>query len=127
MKRFLAIAVIWLGCTVAWMILGGTLNLRTDSLSGNLSNEVNALWGPPGQQAPPLATYEETQLTEEVTVEQKPEGNSKKIVQHQKKIDVPLTLDSSNVHAQLTLDQKRKYRRAGLWAEQRSARILRIG
>ena len=108
MKRFLAIAVIWLGCTVAWLILGGTLNLRTDSLSGNLGNEVNALWGPPGQQAPPLATYEETQLTEEVTVEQKPEGNSKKIVQHQKKVDVPLLLNSSNVYAKLTLDQKRK-------------------
>ena len=83
MKRFLAIAVIWLGCTVAWMILGGTLNLRTDSLSGSLNNEVNALWGPPGQQAPPLAVYQKTVLTEEVTVEQKPEGNSKKIVQHE--------------------------------------------
>ena len=108
MKRFLAIAVIWLGCTVAWMILGGTLNLRTDSLSGSLSNEVNALWGPPGQQAPPLAKYQKTELTEEVTVEQKPEGNSKKIVQHETKVDVPLMLDSSNVHAKLTLEQQRK-------------------
>ncbi len=43
-KRFLAIAVIWLGCTVAWMILGGTLNLRSNSFSGSLNNEVNALW-----------------------------------------------------------------------------------
>ena len=108
MKRFLAIAVIWLGCTVAWMILGGTLNLRTSSLSGSLSSEVNALWGPPGQQAPPLAKYQKTVLTEEVTVEQKPEGNSKKIVQHETKVDVPLTLDSSNVHAKLTLEQQRK-------------------
>ncbi|HYP75719.1 MAG TPA: inner membrane CreD family protein [Polyangiaceae bacterium] len=108
MKRFLAIAVIWLGCTVAWMILGGTLNLRTDSLSGSLNNEVNALWGPPGQQAPPLAMYQKTVLTEEVTVEQKPEGNSKKIVQHETKVDVPLTLDSSNVQAKLELEQQRK-------------------
>jgi len=107
-KRFLAIAVIWLGCTVAWMILGGTLNLRTNSLSGSLNNEVNALWGPPGQQAPPLAKYQKTEVTEEVTVEQKPEGNSKKIVQHETKVDVPLTLDSSNVSAKLTLEQQRK-------------------
>jgi inner membrane protein involved in colicin E2 resistance len=107
-KRLLAIAVIWLGCTVAWLILGGTLNLRTDSLSGSLNNEVNALWGPPGQQAPPLAKYQKTELSEEVTVEQKPEGNSKKIVQHETKVDVPLTLDSSNVLAKLTLEQQRK-------------------
>jgi inner membrane protein involved in colicin E2 resistance len=107
-KRFLAIAVIWLGCTVAWMILGGTLNLRTNSTSGSLSNEVNALWGPPGQQAPPLAKYQKTVLTEEVTVEQKAEGSTKKIVQHETKVDVPLTLDSSKVHAKLTLEQQRK-------------------
>jgi len=107
-KRFLAIAVIWLGCTLAWMILGGTLNLRSDSFSGNLNNEVNALWGPPGRQAPPLAKYQKTELTEDVTVEQKPEGNSKKIVQHETKVDVPLALDSSNVHAKLTLEQQRK-------------------
>jgi len=107
-KRFLAIAVIWLGCTVAWLILGGTLNVRTDALSGSLGNEVNALWGPPGRQAPPLAQYQKTELTEEVTLEQKPEGNSKKIVQHETKVDVPLTLDSSNVHARLTLEQQRK-------------------
>jgi len=107
-KRFFAIAVIWLGCAIAWMILGGTLKVRTDSLSGSLNNEVNALWGPPGQQAPPLAKYQKTEITEEVTVEQKPEGNSKKIIQHQTKVDVPLTLDSSNVHAKLTLEQQRK-------------------
>jgi len=107
-KRFLAIAVIWLGCAVAWMILGGTLNLRSNAFSGNLNNEVNALWGPPGKQAPPLAKYQRLELSEEVTVEQKPEGNSKKIVRHETKVDVPLTLDSSNVHAQLTLEQKRK-------------------
>jgi len=107
-KRFLAIAVIWLGCALAWMILGGTLNLRSNTFSGNLNNEVNALWGPPGQQAPPLAKYQKLELSEEVTVEQKPEGTSKKIVQHETKVDVPLTLDSSNVHAKLTLDQQRK-------------------
>lgn len=108
MKRFLAIVVIWLGCTVAWMILGSTLNLRTSSLSGSLGNEVNALWGPPGRQAPPLAKYQRTELTEEVTVEQKPEGNSKKIVQHATKVNVPLTLDSSNVRAKLALEQQQK-------------------
>ena len=108
MKRFLAIAVIWMGCTVAWLILGGTLNLRTDSLSGSLNNQVNALWGPPGRQAPPVAVYQRIDQTEEVTVEQRPEGNVKRIVQHETRVDVPLLLDASNVHARLTLEQQRK-------------------
>ena len=108
MKRFLAIAVIWLGCAVAWLILGGTLRLRTDSLSGSLNNEVNALWGPPGRQAPPLASYQRIDTSEEVTVEQRPEGNVRKVVQHETKVDVPLTLDASDVHATLNLQQQRK-------------------
>src|SRR3954470_17014832 len=90
------------------MILGGTLNLRTNSLSGSLGTEVNALWGPPGRQAPPLAQYQRSELTEEVTVEQKSEGNTRKVVQHETKVDVPLTLESSNVHAKLTLEQRQK-------------------
>ncbi|MET0793121.1 MAG: inner membrane CreD family protein [Polyangiaceae bacterium] len=108
MKRFLAIAVIWLGCAVAWMILGGTLNVRTDSVSGSLNNEVNALWGPPGRQAPPSANYSRVETSEEVTVEQRPEGNVRKVVQHETKVDVPLTLDASDVHATLSLQQQRK-------------------
>jgi inner membrane protein involved in colicin E2 resistance len=108
LKRFLTIAVIWLGCTVAWMILGGTLHLRTSSLSGSLNNEVNALWGPPGRQAPPLANYQRIETTEEVTVEQRPEGNVRKVVQHETKVDVPLALDASDVHATLNLEQQRK-------------------
>lgn len=108
MKRFLAIAVIWLGCTAAWLILSGTLKVRTDSLSGSLNNEVNALWGPPGRQAPPLAQYQRVDTSEEVTVEQRPEGNVRKVVQHETKVEVPLMLDASDVQATLTLQQQRK-------------------
>ena len=50
MKRLLAIAFVWLGCAVAWMILGSTLVARTDSVSNALDSEVHALWGPPARQ-----------------------------------------------------------------------------
>ncbi|HWZ87924.1 MAG TPA: inner membrane CreD family protein [Polyangiaceae bacterium] len=108
MKRFLAIAVIWLGCAMAWMILGSTLHLRTDSLSGSLTDEVYALWGPPGRQAPPHASYQKQELTEEVVIEQTASGSSKKTVQHEVKVDVPVALDASDVHASLELEQRRK-------------------
>ena len=108
MKRFLAIAVIWLGCTAAWLILSGTLRARTDSMSGSSNEEVNAPWGPPGRQAPPRAQYQRVDTSEEVTIEQRPEGNVRKVVQHETKVDVPLTLDDSDVHATLNLLQQRK-------------------
>ena len=66
------------------------------------------MWGPPGRQAPPLARYQRIETSEDVTVEQRPEGNVRKVVQHETKVDVPLTLDSSNVHATLSLKQRQK-------------------
>jgi hypothetical protein len=108
LKRFLAIAVIWLGCLAAWMILGSTLHVRSDSLTGSLRDGVHTLWGPPGRQAPPLATYKKKEIKEEVVIEQKTEGTSKKTVQHETWVDVPIALDASTVDVKLELQQQRK-------------------
>ncbi|HEX7451421.1 MAG TPA: inner membrane CreD family protein [Polyangiaceae bacterium] len=108
MKRLFAIAVIWLGCTVAWLILGGAVHLRTDSLSGSLTDEVYALWGPPGRQAPPLGTYQKIEKSEEKVVEQTSAGSVTRTVVHETKVDVPVALDASNVHVKLALEQQRK-------------------
>ena len=108
MKRFVAIAVIWLGCLAAWMILGATLHLRTDSLTGSLTGDVYTLWGPPGRQAPPSASYKQTVTSEEVVIERGPTGETRKAVQHQNQVDVSLALDASNVNVKLKLEQQRK-------------------
>ena len=108
MKRFLAIAVIWLGCLAAWMILGSTLHFRTDSLTGSLTDGVYDLWGPPGRQAPPVASYSRTDITEEVVIEKGPAGELKKTIQHAAKVDIPIALDASDVHVKLALEQQRK-------------------
>ena len=42
MNRLFAIARIWLGCTVAWLILGTTLNVRTNDISSSLADKVYA-------------------------------------------------------------------------------------
>lgn len=108
MKRFLAIAVIWFGCLAAWMILGSTLHVRSDSLTGSLRDGVHTLWGPPGRQAPPLATYKKKEIKEEIVIEQKTEGTSKRTVQHETWVDVPIALDASKVDVKLDLQQQRK-------------------
>lgn len=54
MKRFLAVGFIWGGCAVAWMLLGATLEWRTNE-SGSLRYGVESLWGPSGVQESPYA------------------------------------------------------------------------
>lgn len=55
MKRLLIIGIIWFGCALAWMILGGAVVARSGEASGELTEEVHKLWGPPMQQQPPRA------------------------------------------------------------------------
>ena len=44
--RFFLILVIFAGASVAWLVLGGTIEYRTASLSRSSSAEVDSLWGP---------------------------------------------------------------------------------
>ncbi|HOF17989.1 MAG TPA: inner membrane CreD family protein [Phycisphaerae bacterium] len=44
--RLFAVIFIFCAVSVAWMILGGTMEYRTAELKDDLSAEVNALWGP---------------------------------------------------------------------------------
>jgi hypothetical protein len=55
MRRFLAIGLVWVGCCLAWMILGTTLLERSGRMSRSLGGEVSELWGPPIEQRPPEA------------------------------------------------------------------------
>ncbi len=57
LRRFMAIGVVWLGCALAWMVLGTTVVERSGERGGYLSDEVHALWGPPMVQRPLRATY----------------------------------------------------------------------
>lgn len=55
MRRLISIGLVWLGCCMAWMILGSTLLVRSGETSSRLGDDVFALWGPPMRQLPPHA------------------------------------------------------------------------
>ncbi len=57
MRRLVAIALIWFGCTAAWLILGSTLVVRSGEVTRGLENEVHQLWGPPIEQRPPEGRF----------------------------------------------------------------------
>jgi len=55
MSRLLIIGFIWLGCTLAWSILGSSLTIRSADTSSARGEEVYGLWGGPLYQEPPQA------------------------------------------------------------------------
>lgn len=110
MKRLLAIGFVWLGCGLAWAILGTTLGVRSGEVSGSLLPEVHALWGPPLQQAPPGGTGTETHR--EVQIETHFDEKQKRYYDVKRELDVttevPLVLASSRVEARLALEHRQK-------------------
>jgi inner membrane protein involved in colicin E2 resistance len=104
LKRILAIIAIFVCTCVAWMILGTSIYLRTESAGSELSSRVASTWGTAQEQHPPVASYA-TKVTKTVETEE----NGKKIKKtetHDVINAVPL--DSSQIVADLHIDYRQK-------------------
>ena len=65
MSRLVAIGAIWVGCALAWTILGASIADRSAETTGARGEEVHGLWGAPLRQAAPTGTYVEASTREE--------------------------------------------------------------
>lgn len=109
MAKLLAIAFIWIGCTFAWVILGSTLVSRTNDVGNSLDTEVHALFGPPGRQAPPVASYEVKETVKEtVTTNQNGTVPIQQVVEREKVTEQPLSLDGSLIDVEFELQHRKK-------------------
>ena len=109
MKRLVAIGFIWLGCAIAWMILGSTLLVRTGETSSSLMTEVWGLWGPPMQQAPPSATFSETRKKRERVTTTDAQGRAfEQEVVRDEQVETEIALDQSDVAVHLALAHRQK-------------------
>jgi inner membrane protein involved in colicin E2 resistance len=73
-RRLLAIAVIFLGCTLSWLALGSSLVVRTGEFDAQLGQEVALLWGGPHVQVAPEAAIARPREASETVVEKNPTG-----------------------------------------------------
>jgi hypothetical protein len=109
MKNLLAIGLIWLGCALAWVILGSTLLVRSGEMSSALTDEVHRLWGPPLQQPPPRVLYVEMQKRKELVTTHDAAGRpSTHEVEKQVSVEVDVPLQSTDASARLSLEHRRK-------------------
>jgi inner membrane protein involved in colicin E2 resistance len=103
-KRIVAIVFIYVCTTVAWVILGGSVAVRTETQDGKLKRSVGQLWGTVQKQQAPEAYYETVQRR---TVETAQANRiTTEVVEEKTSHDLPL--DSSKIDANLKLDYRRK-------------------
>jgi hypothetical protein len=108
-KRLFGITIVWLGCGLAWVVLGSTLVARTGEADGSLSPEVHQLWGPPLEQAQPSASYPVTRTTRTTRTVTDAQGNtSLETTDQPETIDVPVPLVASDLAVDLDLEHRRR-------------------
>jgi len=102
--RIAAITLIFVLTSIAWVILGATIDYRTHDSDTRLTPGVGSTWGMPHEQRPPSASYEKPQLVRVETQE-----NSKTVVRMEtRNVPVAIPLERSRAHVNLALDYRQK-------------------
>ena len=103
-KRIAAITGIFVCSCVAWMILGTSIFLRSDSAGSVLSGRVASTWGTAQEQHPPAVSY---WVQEPTTIEVQENGQK---VKKTELVNVPrpVALDASQVVADFHIDYRQK-------------------
>ena len=90
--------------SVAWLILGATIDHRTFQYDEKLRSGVASIWGTPQEQVPPSACYDRI---DQRTVETETDGH--KVTKTATTVtSVPLALEASRVKAGLSLEYRQK-------------------
>jgi hypothetical protein len=104
MTRLAAICFIYICTAIAWLILGATLDHRTNTADGTLRGKVATTWGSPQEQHPPSAFWTTDEPQTIVTVENGQNVQKVRIA----KVEHPLPLEGSKVQVDLDLNPRLK-------------------
>ncbi len=103
-RRIAAIVFIFICTSIAWMILGTTISMRTGSSNEQLQGHVASMWGTAQEQSPVSASYSKTELAA-VTEEE----HGRTVIRNDTVVRrYSLPLDSTRVNVNFHLDHRQK-------------------
>ncbi|HPC84063.1 MAG TPA: inner membrane CreD family protein [Thermoanaerobaculaceae bacterium] len=100
------IVAVFVLATLAWMLLGASVSLRTNQSDQALRRKVGQLWGTPLDQPAPAAQALGRRLV--TATETSADGKESKQVTRERETARPAPLVASDVEVDLHLDQRRK-------------------
>jgi inner membrane protein involved in colicin E2 resistance len=103
-KRILAIGFVLVCTSVAWFILGSTIDNRTYHSDDKLRSGVASVWGAPQQQAPPTASYD---VVSQKTVETVTDGHKTTRIENVWRT-VAVPAESSRIQVAFDLEHRQK-------------------
>jgi hypothetical protein len=108
-RKLLAVALIFVGASAAWTILGSSVLARTGEFDSQLEREVQLLWGGPHRQTAPDAWIERPGTDTELEETKGPDGRitqrqvTKPVIRR-----VPVGVEATRAAADLDLEHRRK-------------------
>lgn len=107
MLRLFGIGFVLVAASIAWMILGATMEHRTLSQEGELRGDVMELWGNPQQQAAPTFEYRKEVMREVEQQVTDANGLVRTVTQNRMFVEFePVLPRSTDITAELGLDQR---------------------
>ena len=107
-RRLAAIALIFMGTSLAWTVLGSSLIARTGQYDDRLEQEVQRLWGAPHRQAAPDAWAVRPAVEVEIVETKEADGRVvRKEVSKPTFGSAPAALESTRADATLDLEHRR--------------------
>ena len=103
-RRLIAVGLIFLCTSIAWMVLGGATLIRTYNMDDSLKKRVGEVWGNTQYQRLPSVTHEVEEDREETVWD---EGRQKTRVITER-IAKAISLEGSDIRVGLELDHKQK-------------------
>ena len=108
-RRLAAIALIFLGTSLAWTVLGSSLIARSGQYDDRLEQEVHLLWGAPHHQVAPDAWVVRPAVDVEIVESKEADGRVvRKEVSKPTFRSAPAALESTRAEATLDLEHRRK-------------------
>ncbi|MFK7986116.1 MAG: inner membrane CreD family protein [Sandaracinaceae bacterium] len=109
MKRIIGIGAVWGFCSLAWVILGSTLLVRSEGSEVTGDSDVQQLWGPPTEQLQPTASYRLEETVEQVQTETDTDGTRRQVTREVEQVSNPvIPLTGSDIEAQLALEHRQR-------------------
>ncbi len=103
-KRIAGIIFIFLCTAVAWLILGVTITVRTESTDSRLKERVASTWGAPQTQLPPTAHYDRVVSD----IEESIVDGKKQTRRVERRVPTSLPLEATRAEVDLNLEHRQK-------------------
>jgi len=108
-QRFVGMSVVWLFTAIGWLVLSGTVDIRTGAADRTMKNKVGNLWGTAQTLVPPEISWSKEVIRKQESIQKDQSGSevtTTRLIPETHRYNTPL--QNSDIWVQVDLEHRRK-------------------